>query len=196
MLNSCHVVPTQVLSHALFFSLPSHKPQHQRLAISIPSPIPLHLPFPFLVSSANEREPQMLVSSLFSLKIFLYSVTHHPPKCQQRWVEPGGTVKGNISENHHPTPCGRGHLAHMRLTAWGRTWIAGIADSPKETGLPVLCWRSKQATFLGLQTWGCLGVSTSLISVKGWRSRVDGQTWKAMNAYPKNVRVKDPEISP
>lgn len=78
MLNSCHVVPTQVLSHALF-SLPSHKPQHQRSAISIPSPIPLHLPFPFLVSSANEREPQMLVSSLF-LKNFPRLCHTPPPK--------------------------------------------------------------------------------------------------------------------
>lgn len=104
-------------SHLLCSPSPSHEPQHQREAISIPSPIPLHLPFPFLVSSANEGEPPMLVSSLFSLKIFLGSVTYHVQKCQQRWREPRGTVKGNISEDHLPATCGSGHPAQARLAA-------------------------------------------------------------------------------
>lgn len=105
-------------SHLLCSSLSrSHEPQHQREAISIPSPIPLHLPFPFLVSSANEGEPPMLVSSRFSLKIFLGSVTYHVQKCQQRWGEPRGTVKGDISEDHPPAARGSRHPAQACLVA-------------------------------------------------------------------------------
>ena len=55
---------------------PMHKPQQQRHATAIPSPLPLHLPFLSLFSSSKERESQVLVSFFFffPLKIFLDSV--------------------------------------------------------------------------------------------------------------------------
>ena len=55
---------------------PMHKPQQQRHATAIPSPLPRHLPFLSLFSSSKERESQVLVSFFFffPLKIFLDSV--------------------------------------------------------------------------------------------------------------------------
>lgn len=56
------VAPTQMLTPTC---RPSLKPQHQSHATSVPPPLPLHLPFPSLLSSSSEKEPRMLVSSSF-----------------------------------------------------------------------------------------------------------------------------------
>lgn len=111
--NSCPV-PTKLIP------LSSHKPHHQRYAISIPFPLPLHLPFPFLFSSSSKREPQMSVSFFFFFLQNFPRLCHTPPPIMPGEVgEPRGTIEVITVDNHNPvTYLYRDHVALRRLAAW------------------------------------------------------------------------------
>lgn len=120
----------------------------------------------------------MLVSSLSSLRIFLDSVACHLRRCQQRWGEPRGTIKVKVSENHNPTTSGRSHPV-------------GIAQSPDETGLPVLCWQSKSRQhFRDRKPEGPQGFPPLWSAWRGRGHESMGRSGRPWMPKPNNVRAE------
>lgn len=128
----------------------------------------------------------------FSLNILLDSCHTLPPITPK---EMGRVRRHHLGKRFRKPPAcplrwGRG--AQMLPLPGAGCAVLSTAGSPCDTGSLVSCWLSKQATFLGLQTWRCWGDSPGLISTKSqmsWGQDVEGHEGLKM------LESKAPELS-
>lgn len=196
MLNSCHVAPTQMLSPAMFFSIAFTQTTASKIGhfYFFPHPSPPAISFLCLLFQWKRTTN---VGFFFFLKNFPRLCHHITSKNANRDGESPEAPSRETTQKTITLPLVVGVILH-RCASLPGVWqaVAGTVDSPKETGLPTLCWWPKAGNISGTAHPRVPGSSHlpdrhEEAEVTSWWTDVEGHE----HLHLKTSESKVPEIS-